>query len=245
MIYLATPYSHSDPAIREWRYQVVTRYAAALTLDGEHVFSPITHSHPMVEHGAATDWEYWREVDLFWLDHCKLMHVLCLDGYSESTGVKAEIEYFHKHGRALSILYLGPSAIKHRIEDAGIEWPEHPSNRAEGPGTTFSEPKAGSPIFPDDSAERLTYPVKTGLLDYFPRACAAVAHHSYVANDQHNPGEPMHWAKEKSVGTGDQIVRHVMEGDLEACAWRALELLERKLTGLPPFNQAGLMTQDD
>jgi len=92
-----------------------------------------------------------------------------------------------------------------------------------------------SELFPSDSKARLTYPVFTGLLMYFPHACAAVAHHSFVGNEQHNPGEPMHWAKEKSVGTGDQIVRHVMEGDLEACAWRALELLERKLTGLPPF----------
>ena len=67
-------------------------------------------------------------------------------------------------------------------------------------------------------------------------ACAAVAHHSHVNNEQHNPGEPMHWAKEKSIGDGNQIVRHLMEGDLEGCCWRALELLERKLTRLPPFD---------
>ena len=84
--------------------------------------------------------------------------------------------------------------------------------------------------FPKDAAERKTYPVFKGLLDYFPHACAAVAHHSHVSNEQHNPGEPMHWAREKSVGNGDQIVRHLMEGDYAAMAWRALELLERSLT---------------
>lgn len=90
--------------------------------------------------------------------------------------------------------------------------------------------------FPTESKARLTYPVFSGLLNYFPNACAAVAHHSFLSNEQHNPGEPMHWSKDKSIGTGDQIVRHLMEGDYEACAWRALELLERKITGLPPFD---------
>jgi hypothetical protein len=94
-----------------------------------------------------------------------------------------------------------------------------------------------APLFPDDAEERKTYPVFKGLLDYFPNACAAVANHSFVGNEQHNAGEEMHWAKEKSIGSGDQIVRHLMEGHLEAMAWRALELLERKLTGLPPFEE--------
>ena len=91
--------------------------------------------------------------------------------------------------------------------------------------------------FPTDAQERKSYAVFTGLLDYFPHACAAIGHHSFVSNEQHNAGESMHWAKEKSIGNGDQIVRHLMEGDLEAMAWRALELLERKLTSLPPFDK--------
>jgi hypothetical protein len=33
-----------------------------------------------------------------------------------------------------------------------------------------------------------------GLLDYFPKACAYVSFVSMMANEQHNPGEPMHWA---------------------------------------------------
>ena len=97
----------------------------------------------------------------------------------------------------------------------------------------MSNPK----IFPEGARERKTYKVFTALLMYFPQACAAVAKLSHDANEQHNPGEPIHWAREKSVGTGDEIVRHLMEGDLENCAWRALELLERKLCGLPPFHQ--------
>jgi hypothetical protein len=108
---------------------------------------------------------------------------------------------------------------------------------AEWRGKSIMYESEAPAIFPEDAQERKTYPILTGLLSYFPHACAAVAHHSFVSNEQHNPGEPMHWAPEKSIGDGNQIARHLMEGELEACAWRALELLERKLIGIAPFNK--------
>lgn len=88
-------------------------------------------------------------------------------------------------------------------------------------------------LFPTDAAERKTYPVGTFIKDYFPNAIAALAHHSYVSQEQHGPttnGAPMEWLKDKSVGDGNQIIRHYMEGDYANMAWRALELLERELT---------------
>ena len=100
-----------------------------------------------------------------------------------------------------------------------------------------------SDIFPTDAEERKQYPVLTGLLLYFPHACAAVAHHSYVSNEQHNPGEPMHWATEKSIGDGNEAVRHLMEQHFVAHAWRSMELCERYLTGMPPFD--GVTKKED
>jgi len=73
---------------------------------------------------------------------------------------------------------------------------------------------------PEGSAERKTYPLYRGLFQYFPRALAAVAHHSFVGNEKHNPGEPLHWAREKSTDHPDCILRHVMEGDWVAVAWQ-------------------------
>jgi len=85
---------------------------------------------------------------------------------------------------------------------------------------------------------RKEYPIFTGLLMYFPDACAAVARCSYIANEQHNPGEPVHWDKSKSVGEGNELLRHLMQGgsldsdgiahDVKA-AWRALELVQRRI----------------
>jgi len=109
-------------------------------------------------------------------------------------------------------------------------------------------------LFPEDAQARKEVPVLSGFLLYFPRACAAVAAHSLRANEQHNPGEPMHWAEEKSIGDGNEIVRHTMEAlflfnrqgrsdgvydALAATAWRALELLERYLRWIEPFDSSG------
>lgn len=91
---------------------------------------------------------------------------------------------------------------------------------------------------PTDSAERKRTPITTGVLDYFPDAIAEIARVSFIGNEQHNPGEPLHWAREKSTDHADCIVRHLLErGTVDAdgtrhtakMAWRALALLQTEL----------------
>ncbi len=94
------------------------------------------------------------------------------------------------------------------------------------------------PSVPKEAAERKALPITTGCLDYFPDALLAVAELSRVGNDQHNPGEPLHWAKEKSTDEADALVRHLLErGTIDTdgirhsakVAWRGLALLQREL----------------
>lgn len=80
--------------------------------------------------------------------------------------------------------------------------------------------------FPEDSAARKTYPLYSGVLQYFPDALAAVAHHSYRGNEKHNPGQPLHWDRGKSDDHLDAAARHLVEGDLVGLAWRALAALQ-------------------
>ena len=95
-----------------------------------------------------------------------------------------------------------------------------------------------SPL-PEDSAARKRIPLCTGLLDYFAAALAAVATHSLESNEKHNPGEPMHWARGKSMDHPDCILRHLVDAraaldpryHLTALAWRALALLQEELEG--------------
>ena len=91
-------------------------------------------------------------------------------------------------------------------------------------------------LLPQDAEERREYPVGTFMRDYFPYALTMLAHHSFIANEQHNPGQPMHWAKDKSIGDGNQLMRHFLEGDKIATAWRAVEAVERECWRLVACN---------
>lgn len=96
-----------------------------------------------------------------------------------------------------------------------------------------------------DSATRKTYPMCEGLLDYFPDALAYVSRISYLGNQKHNPGEPLHHARGKSMDHANCIARHLTErGGYDtltvdgveyemlhsgSLAWRALALLQQEL----------------
>lgn len=94
------------------------------------------------------------------------------------------------------------------------------------------------PSLPQDYKARKEIPICTGVLDYFPKSLAEVARVSYEGNKQHNPGEPLHWAKGKSQDEEDAHIRHWMErydidGDgvyhAAKAAWRNLAFLEKLL----------------
>ena len=93
-------------------------------------------------------------------------------------------------------------------------------------------------VLPTDAKTRKNIPITTGVLDYFPDAIAAVAECSRVGNDQHNPGEPLHWARGKSTDQADCIARHLIDrGKIDTdgvrhsakVAWRALALLQLEI----------------
>ena len=90
MIYLASPYSHPDPAMRQSRFEAACRATAALMRAGLMVFSPIAHSHPLTQYGLPGDWAFWQRYDRAHMEACSAMAILTLDGWKESTGVQAE-----------------------------------------------------------------------------------------------------------------------------------------------------------
>ena len=98
--------------------------------------------------------------------------------------------------------------------------------------------KVGKVLLPIDAKKRKEYPIATGVLDYFPSALLEVARVSFIGNQQHNPGQPLHWARGKSTDQDDTIIRHFLERDgqdadgtyhLAKAAWRILALLQLKL----------------
>jgi hypothetical protein len=94
---------------------------------------------------------------------------------------------------------------------------------------------AKKPALPADAKERKAIPLCTGVLDYFPDALCDVAALSQVGNDQHNPGQPLHWSKHKSTDHGNCILRHQIDRGTRdtdgvrhsaKVAWRALAQLQ-------------------
>lgn len=104
-------------------------------------------------------------------------------------------------------------------------------------------------ILPTDPQARKGMPITTGVLDYFPLALAEVAVVSKAGNDQHNAGQPLHWAKDKSTDHADCIARHLIDrgardsdGMRHAAklCWRALALLETQLEAEAALRARGL-----
>lgn len=95
-----------------------------------------------------------------------------------------------------------------------------------------------------DSAQRKATPLFSGCIAYFPDALNAVARISKKGNDKHNPGEPLHWSRDKSFDHLDCVARHLATHDqidpesgelhLAHMVWRGLaqlQLLEEKRLG--------------
>lgn len=104
-----------------------------------------------------------------------------------------------------------------------------------GKAPRLRDAASGARVTPEERKKR---PLFSGLLEYFPDACLAVAHCSWVGNAQHNPGEPLHWARGKSMDQEDALVRHLLErGKIDTdgvrhsakVAWRALAMLQLEI----------------
>jgi len=99
LVYLAIPYTHADPEVREQRFQTVNKVAGDLINKGEYIYSPISHCHPIsLVCDLPKEWEYWDGYCRACLSCCKKMYVLMLDGWKESTGVQAEIKIAEELG---------------------------------------------------------------------------------------------------------------------------------------------------
>ena len=92
LIYLATPYSDKDPAVRQLRFEHVNQVAGALMRQGHLIFSPISHTHPIALSGdLPKGWDFWQRYDQKFLDCCDEVWILCVAGWKESVGVRGEI----------------------------------------------------------------------------------------------------------------------------------------------------------
>jgi hypothetical protein len=106
----------------------------------------------------------------------------------------------------------------------------------------------------DDPSKRKLLPVFDGFVAYFPDAMNAVSEVSRVGNEQHNPGEPIHWHFGKSMDHKSALLRHLQdsgERDTDGLlhdakvAWRAMANLQTFLEKQDPALHARRQAQRD
>ena len=96
-------------------------------------------------------------------------------------------------------------------------------------------------MLPHDAKARKALPLYTFLTQYFPDALTELVKVSVAGNEQHNPGEPLHWARGKSTDQLDAAMRHLFDHGvgirfgvdgqrtLAQAAWRLLAQLQLDL----------------
>jgi hypothetical protein len=94
LIYIGSPYSHSDPEAVEENYKKVSRLAAKLCSEGHVAFSPITYGHTLLGfQNMPGDWEFWKAFCLTFLEKSDELLVYKMRGWEKLKGLAAEIEY--------------------------------------------------------------------------------------------------------------------------------------------------------
>jgi hypothetical protein len=105
MIYICSPYTHSDPNVVQERVDLVTVFVNQCLLKATTVISPVVYGHSIVMTcGMPSVWTFWEKVCCDIMDKCTEVWVLKIDGWDQSTGIKGEIEYAHNLG--LPVKYI-------------------------------------------------------------------------------------------------------------------------------------------
>lgn len=119
MIYIAQPYSHPSPEVRQQRYKYAIAATAYIMMhEGQHTpYSPIVAFHEVaIRFNLPKDFPYWMEHNFRVLAKCDKLYALMLEGYEDSKGMGVEMAYARSAG--IPITYLYPLTLDDFIAEA-------------------------------------------------------------------------------------------------------------------------------
>jgi Domain of unknown function (DUF1937) len=93
LVYLASPLTHADAAVRHERSIAVARATGWFMNNQRDVFffSPIAYAHLIAQENTLPyEWHFWAEIDECMLSRCEEIWILAIPGFKKSTGVNAE-----------------------------------------------------------------------------------------------------------------------------------------------------------
>ena len=107
LVYLASPYTHSNKEVEEDNFRKISKVSAELTAEGLITISPITYGHTLLQFTLMPgDWEFWTSFCLSILDKCDKIVVVKMDGWDKSSGIAGELKYAEEHG--IPVEYIDP-----------------------------------------------------------------------------------------------------------------------------------------
>jgi len=123
LIYVASPLTHPDPAVRQLRFEQVRDYVGKKYEEGSQnmYYSPIMYSHEIgqlfdLPHTA----DFWENMDFLMLDKSDELEILTLEGWEESTGVQGEIKRWYEQSGYRYHLLVTPGATSRIFIDHDI-----------------------------------------------------------------------------------------------------------------------------
>lgn len=206
-LYLAGPMR----GYAQFNFPAFAKAAAELRAAGHEVFSP--HERDIERHGGvnigannttgseaqATKEHGFSLQDALSDDTQFIIHkaegIALLPGWTRSSGARAEKALIDAFGNRETIYMWDAERVD-------------PPKRRDIP--PMPRPSTQG-VLPSDAKERKMIPIASGFFDYFPDAIIEASKVSYEGNKQHNPGQPLHWAKEKSTDHSDTMMRHFLE----------------------------------
>lgn len=105
LIYMGAPLSHPNRRVMDARVFALNAIVTRLLLQGDLIFSPITHGYPLAAHGLGTSWECFERLDLALLDRCDRLHILPFPGWHISNGLGKERGRANETRKPIRILW--------------------------------------------------------------------------------------------------------------------------------------------
>lgn len=125
LIYLASPYSHSDKLVIKARFKITEFMTYHYMRQRQAILSPIVHCHQVAtDYGLPTDFDYWKGFNEATIARCQLFRVLKLPDWHASKGVLGETKTAEENNVAVEYIEWEDilSAILQRVGQHNQLW---------------------------------------------------------------------------------------------------------------------------
>ena len=120
LVYIASPYAHPSPKVREARLEAVRHVCGRMVNEGKIVMSPLVYLGELAHRGIHPP-QGWYAFDLQLLARCDELLVLQLPGWEDSNGLLVEIAAAQARNLPIRLMSLEDAKLPAEIFEALYE----------------------------------------------------------------------------------------------------------------------------